>query len=419
MFSRYYFADQVQRYRASPHKVRIDHVAQSLVDQRYRDVVTAQHLREWLRFTTDFGTRGCSLPSGVHAPEVQEYVARRLPDGSASRLRFVRASVRIFLETNAQGVFRRRIGTAISRPLKAWIRSAVAAYTTFLHQHRGLAARTVHKRVWQLAQAADFLEQAGVTALPEIQAPQIQQFFIQLQSQKPATRLTYAVTLRSFLRWTYQEGLLPVDLSPAAIAVRHVRQAHVRDVLDADDMDRLLAAMDRSCATGRRDYAVLMLAIRYGMRPSDIRHLRLDDVRWRQGLISIRQAKTGRPLTLPLLPDVAEALMAYLRDGRPTTAAREVFVRHRAPFEPFVPTNNLAAILRTAFRRAGLDQRPGRRGLYLLRHTLASRLLAAGCAIKTIGDVLGHLSSDTTMEYVNVDLAALRRVVLSEREVCE
>lgn len=417
MFARYYFRDQVERYQASPHKPRIDHVAQSLVDQRYLDEVVADHLREWLRFTSDCDSRGLALPSGVLAPEAQAYIARRVPHLSASRRRFVRASVRIFLETDARGVFRRRIGTAVARSLTPWIAPAVDAYCTFLHAHRGVADRTVRKRRWQLGQVADFLDHAGVTALPEIQAPQIQQFFTELQGQQAATRLTYGVTLRSFLRWTYQEGRLPVDLSAAAIAARHMRQAQVRDVLDTDDMNRVLAAVDRSCAIGRRDYAVLLLAIRYGLRPSDIRQLRLDDIRWRTGLVTIQQAKTGRPLTLPLLPDIAEALAAYLRDGRPATGAREVFVRHRAPFAPFVPTNNLAAIMRTALRRVGLDQRSGRRGLYLFRHTLASRLLAAGCPIKTIGDVLGHLSTDTTMEYAPVDLAALRQVVLSETEV--
>ena len=198
---------------------------------------------------------------------------------------------------------------------------------------------------------------------------------------------------------------------------RHMRQAHVRDVLAPEEIDRVLAALDRSCAVGRRDYAVLLLAIRYGMRPSDIRQLRLDDVQWRQGLIALRQAKTGRPLTLPLLPEIADALARYLRDGRPQTVAREMFVRHRAPFEPFVPTNNLSAILRPVLRRAGLDQRPGRRGLYVFRHTLASRLLAADSPLKTIADVLGHQSTDTTMEYASIDLAALRRVALSEAEV--
>jgi integrase len=105
---------------------------------------------------------------------------------------------------------------------------------------------------------------------------------------------------------------------------RQMRQAQVRDVLATEDVDRVLAAVDQSSAVGRRDYAVLLLAIRYGMRPSDIRQLRLDDVLWRRGLIAIRQAKTGRPLTLPLLPEIADALVVYLRDGRPKTTAREI-----------------------------------------------------------------------------------------------
>jgi hypothetical protein len=103
VFAGYYFADQVQRYRASPHKPRIDHVAQALITHEYLREVMAQHLREWLRFTADCDVRGIVLPQTVHAPEVQEYVARRLPRGSASRRRFVRASVRIFLETDTDG----------------------------------------------------------------------------------------------------------------------------------------------------------------------------------------------------------------------------------------------------------------------------------------------------------------------------
>jgi integrase len=417
MFAGYYFAEQVQHYRASPHKPRIDHVAHALISREYLREVVAQHLREWLRFTAYCDARGIALPQTVHAREVQEYVARRLPRGSASRRRFVRASVRIFLETNADGVFRRRVGTAVARTVPLWVEPALHAYTTFLQEHRGLAARTVHKRVWQLSGVADFWDHAGVATLSELRALHIQQFFLQLMRQKPATRRTYGVTLRSFLRWAYQEGRLPMDLRAAVITGRHMRQAQVRDVLPTEDVERVLAAIDQSRAVGRRDYAVLLLAIRYGMRPSDIRQLRLDDVLWRRGLIAIRQAKTGRPLTLPLLPEIAEALAAYLREGRPRTAAREIFVRHRAPFAPFVPTNNLAAIVRPVFRRTGLDQRAGGRGLYVFRHTLASRLLAAGCPIKSIADVLGHQSTDTTMEYASVNLAALRRVALSEAEV--
>ncbi|MDP2957064.1 MAG: tyrosine-type recombinase/integrase, partial [Longimicrobiales bacterium] len=302
------------------------------------------------------------------------------------------------------------------RPLGAWFEPVARAYHLFLRQHRGLADRTVSKRAWQLGQFADFLEQAGVRLMAHLQAAHVQRFLTQLP-QGPATRLTYGVTLRSFLRWVHVQGLLSTDLRAATISARHHRHQGLRDVLSEAELTRLLTTVDRSSRTGRRDYAVLVLAARYGLRPSDIRQLRLEDLQWREGVLTIRQAKTGRPLVLPLLPEVLDALTAYLRDGRPATEARQLFVRLRAPFEPFVATNNLASIMRTALRRAGLDQRPGRRGLYLFRHTLATRLLAAGCPIKTVGDVLGHVSTDTTMEYANVDLQGLRRVALSEAEV--
>lgn len=421
MFAHYYAGrssstDYVQRYRESRYTRRIDHVARGLVARRYREAVIAQHLREWLRLTLYFDARGMSLPSSVHAPEVQEYLAQRLPDGSASRQRGLRASARLLLETDEHGHCRLRMGTAPVRLLGPWFGPALRDYSLFLHRHRGLADRTVRKRARQLGEFAEFLEQTGVRAIAHIQAVHIQQFLTQVPG-KPAHRLTYGVTLRSFLRWASVEGLLPRDLSAATISIRHQRHLGLRDVLGGDELTRLLTAVDRSSAIGRRDYAVLVLAARYGLRPSDIRQLRLDDVRWRQGLITLQQAKTGRPLVLPLLPDVAAALTAYLRGGRPATDARELFIRHRAPFEPFVVANNLHTIMRTALRRAGLTERPGRRGLYLLRHTLATRLLAAGCPIKTIGDVLGHVSTDTTMEYANVDLHGLRQVSLSEAEI--
>ena len=207
-------------------------------------------------------------------------------------------------------------------------------------------------------------------------------------------------------------GSLPRDLSAAVPPPRQFKQRGLRDALTEREVTRLLHGVDRSSVIGRRDYAVLLLAARYGLRPCDLRQPA--DVRARG---TITQAKTGRVLTLPLLADVADALIAYLRNGRPATPSRYVFVRHKAPFEPFVAANNLATIMRQALQRVGLDQREGRRGLYLLRHTLASRMLASGSPLKHIGDVLGHASTDTTMEYASVDLTALRRVAISEAEV--
>jgi integrase len=191
----------------------------------------------------------------------------------------------------------------------------------------------------------------------------------------------------------------------------------LHDTLTDADLDKLLKSIDRSEAIGKRDYAVLLLAARYGMRPSDIRRICLDDIHWRDRSIVFCQAKTGRQLTLPLLPDVAEALIDYLRDGRPATAVRTIFVRHKAPFEPFGPDNNLYQVMSKALRQAGLDHRAGMKGLYVCRHTLATRMLSAKVPLKTIGDILGHGSTSSTLVYTRIDLSALRSVSLSIREV--
>jgi integrase len=134
----------------------------------------------------------------------------------------------------------------------------------------------VHKRVWQLCRVADVWNHSGVATLSEVRASHIQQFFLQLVREKPATRRTYGVTLRSFLRWAYQDGRLPLDLRAAVLTGRRMRQAQVREVLATEDVERVLAAVDRSRAVGRRDYAVLLLSISYGMRHSDIWQLRIN-----------------------------------------------------------------------------------------------------------------------------------------------
>jgi integrase len=247
-----------------------------------------------------------------------------------------------------------------------------------------------------------FVEQAGVRSLVSVQVPQIQQFFTQFQAQKPATRLTYAVSLRTFLRWAYQEGLLPTDLRAAVIGARHMRHVGLRDVLSEEEITRIVTAVDRSSPVGRRDYAVLLLAARYGMRPSDIRRLQLDNVQWRAGVIAIRQAKTGGPLVLPLLTDVRAALIAYLRDGRPSTQAREVFVRHRAPFEPFV-ANNLSAIMHGPRPCSVLISGPAAAAC-ISSGTPWRRGCSPQSAQSKHWGVLGHVSTDTTMEHANVDL---------------
>lgn len=417
MLSKFVPADRVAAYNLCPHKNRIDLIGHRLVELRYLPVVLAQHVREWLRFTAYLEKRSLAMPLHSCDAHAQAYIGARVRRlQSASRARFVRASIRIFVEADEEGRFRRRVGRAPG-PAPSWLATILNQYVSFMKTHRGLADRTIAGRWRKLIRFGQFLDQAGVTSLKTILPFHAQQFLVELRAYAIGYRLTYASTLRSFFGWAYAVGAMSVDLRPAVVSPRCFKQSGVRDVLSENEVARILSAVDRSTVIGRRDYAVLILAARYGLRPCDIRQLQLEAINWRDGVLSFKQAKTDRLLTLPLLPDVAAALIAYLREGRPATTSRHLFVRHRAPFEPFVAANNLSSIIRLALERVGLGQRSGRRGLYVFRHTLASRMLAARCQIKIIADVLGHKSTETTMEYASIDLAALRCVAISEEEV--
>ena len=416
MFSSWLSGKHKRWYLESQDKDRIDHVGRSLVRQRYLRAVVINHILEWLRFTSHLRHRQLCQPTTVYAAEVQEYLKRRFPSGSASRFRVIRASIRLFIETDEEGNFNRRM-RAPAHPTTELFRKYVPDHLAFLRRHRDVTDKTISKRTLHLVFFTKFLESAGVSNLKDTQATLIHDFLTGLVGRKAPTIHTYASTLRGFLRWAYVNGLLDRDLAAAAKVVKQYQHAHLPDVLTQKEARALLGAVNRSTAIGRRDYAVLLLAARYGLRPCDIRQLRLDDIDWRSATITLQQSKTGRDLSLPLLPDVSKALISYLRHGRPSTQYRTIFVRHRAPFEPFAPNNNLSTIMRAALRNAGLEDRPGRRGLYLLRHTLATRLLEAGQPIKTIGDVLGHANTQSTLLYTKVDLPALRTVAISAAEV--
>ena len=413
MFSNWFSRDDLEDYRTSPHKQRIDAVASSLLRLQYASEVTRQHLHEWLRFclTLD-ANQGAPLPM-PNADMVRQYVADRVAGCSASRSRVLRASVRIFLEADEQGRFDRRVGCPPFTP--PWFGPILTLYLEFVRSHRGLAQKTTRKYIQKLSAFAQYLEGVGVTELCAITPGHVREFYENVGHGGP--RRSYRSTLRMFFRWAAVQGRVADSLGDAVPRPRRYRYVNLPDVLSAAEVDRILAGVDQSTAIGRRDYAILLLVARYGLRLCDIRQLALDDIDWRAGRIDLRQLKTGSPLALPLMPDVAIALSEYIRNGRPVSSHRTVFVRHRAPYEPFAPENNLLANMRGAFQRAGLTGRTGRRGLYLFRHTLATRLLADGHSLKTIADILGHASTDTTYGYTRVDLPGLRTVAISEEEV--
>ncbi|HXZ73292.1 MAG TPA: site-specific integrase, partial [Streptosporangiaceae bacterium] len=188
------------------------------------------------------------------------------------------------------------------------------------------------------------------------------------------------------------------------------RPAGVVRHLEPGRLGQLIASLDSSSPRGLRDRAIILCIARLGLRASEVTQLRLEDIDWRNGVLRVRARKTGHGALLPLTAEVGMALAGYLQHGRPATAARHVFVQHRLrPGEP-ISSSVAGNAVDNALTRAGMDA-PGR-GANLLRHSLATGLLAGGASLREIADLLGHSSLATTRIYAAVDIAALREVAL-------
>jgi site-specific recombinase XerD len=281
-----------------------------------------------------------------------------------------------------------------------------------------LRPATLQKRTGELAIFLDFLSSRKARTLEQIQALDLSEFLSFRGHLKPHTVSRLVSDIRSFLRFLTLRGVLQKDLSAELPTIRVPRDAGIPSVWDRELIIKLFGAIDRSSAKGKRDYAMVLLACRLGLRAGDIRTLKLDHLHWEDSRIEITQSKTTTPLSLPLTEEVGEALIDYLRSGRPKTANREVFLKLNPPFDPFGRTNNLYDVVTYWRRLAGITfRRPQRRGIHSLRHSLATRLLEQGTPFPTIADILGHTSLESTRIYAKVDVEALRSVALDTEEV--
>ena len=215
---------------------------------------------------------------------------------------------------------------------------------------------------------------------------------------------------RSFLRYLRWEGVVDVDLDRVVPTVPHWRLQSIPRHLPWEQVQALVESVDTSTPLGLRDKAVLVLIATLGLRNQEVRKLCLGDIRWRASEIRLTETKGRREHALPLPQEVGEAISKYLIHGRPRTDVPNVFLKHRAPQGAIPSASGIGYIVRKHLLRAKITA-PSY-GAHLLRHSLATRMVNQGVAIKQVADVLGHLSIDTTAIYTKVDTNNLARVAL-------
>lgn len=380
---------------------------QYLADQQYADhtrdvyVCCVAHFARWL---TRRRRTVCDLTDDDIRRFLDEHLSRCTcpPPVHRSRHR-IRAALRhLFAVLRDAG---RLVTPSVSDPVD----DELHAFDDYMHRVRGLASNTRTQRLRILRPLLRDLAGSDGVAVPTLSANALRRFIAEQPPRgSSATARALAGALRSYLRFRIGAGdqvshLLPVIVSPA-----DWRLAPLPQVLSPIEVARLLAAFSPDVPSARRDYAMVRCAVDLGLRANEVACLDLDDIDWSAGTIRIGSTKSRRVDVLPLPQATSRAIAAYLRSERPRTAHRRVFIRQVAPVDKPISSAVVRHAIRAAYRRAEL---PHTR-VHLLRHTLASRLLANGGTLKEVADVLRHRALDTSLIYAKVDTAHLSAVAL-------
>ncbi len=372
--------------------------AADLRDHGYKDST----VRQKVRVAEHFGKWLCDRNISVWEME-DGVVAKFLGIKLSPEVRRVRdVALRQFLEhLHRQGVGAPHSSGQLDGGL-------LVDFRRYLAEERGLSQNTMNGYLVWIRRFLAANPCAGPSALQELDPRIIGRFVHHHAGVVSAGTLKSTVSaLRCFFRFLRLRGDIDRDLAGAVPTVAYWRFSTLPKFLSREKIDKLLVSCDQSTATGRRDYAILLLLARLGLRSGEIVRLELDDIDWDAGELTIR-AKDGREDRLPLPSDAGKALAEYIRHVRPSCSTRRVFVRRRAPIVALADHSAIRMIVCRALARAGISQPHG--GPHMLRHSLATAMLRNGASLAQIAEILRHREPDTTRIYAKVDLEALREL---------
>jgi integrase len=319
-------------------------------------------------------------------------------------------------EYEAHGAVLRRYSRTVSKVTGDGA-AAVAGFEAHLRA-AGRSASTVRSYGTLAGEFAAFCGTRG--GLARCDAGMVGAFVATMAGYQAKTVEQKLCALRAFLRFAAGDGLAGTAAAEAVPAVKSRKQARIPSVWDPGDVTRILEAVDRGSPCGKRDYAIILLIARLGLRTIDVKRLEFADFDWPGCRLSVVQAKTGRKVHLPLLKDVGWAVIDYARSGRPASDCPQVFLRHTAPVGPFSDEDHLHQILVKHARAAHVPVSEERRhGMHSLRHTLATRLMEDGTPVEQIAEILGHQSVASAGVYLKSSLGLLAKCALDPDAAAE
>ena len=284
-------------------------------------------------------------------------------------------------------------------------------FQEYLEKVQGLAPRTCQGYLFFTTRLLETMSQQGRIEWSNFTAEKLTAFLLaEVAPRKGSGPRGPATALRSFLRFLVAQGRLSAGLELAIPPIRQWSQSALPQRLNETETHQLLTSCSSETAVGKRNYAILLLLARLGLRAKEVAQLQLDDLDWIQGSLLVGASKTHCQRLLPLPQDVGEALLSYLRDGRPPSTERAVFLTALPPHRPLQSHSVISVTVKRLMTRAGIKRQSA--GAHLLRHTAATQMVNRGASFKEVADVLGHQQLQTTGIYAKLDLAALAQVAL-------
>lgn len=342
----------------------------------------------------------------------QEDFSRTLPQAETQEIRVVRMVGDFQLH---HAVLRRYLKhkELLTTPFFVDIRSRFQSSC----EKKGYSQVTTEHYVKQSSYLMDYLAAQGMDDFTAVTLDTVNAYIRTLAGFSYKTVEQHICSLRAFFRFLNQEGIMPDDLAAKMPMVKARKQTAIPSVWTQEELKQLVRAIDRGSPKGKRDYAIILIACRLGLRCTDIKNLCFENFNWTEKKLCFTQSKTGQPMELPLVPDVGWAVIDYLKYGRPKVDSSRIFVRHTAPFLPFAEGDHLDQLIRAYMVKAHIPMRGKHRGMHSLRHTMASVLLEKDTPLPVISDIIGHLDTNSTPVYLKVDMERLAECPLDFEEV--
>ena len=407
----------VDRIRALWLGTAIERYVDWLADRRHAPSTIRLHVQVLVHFDAVAAESGATswneLPA-LAAPFVAQWIEKHCEALARPQSRILAksragAAVEEMLQLVVPGFVRPSL-RAVTPPFL----DRAPGFFDYLREERGLRPATLHKYDHHLRAFEGYLQQAGVGQLSEITPSLLTAFAIDRGRRLGRHGMKgCAASLRGLLHYAHRQGWITADLARAVPRGRDYRLASIPRAISWDDVQRMLDGVDRRSAVGRRDYALLLLLVSYGLRAREIAALRLDHIDWKQNLLHVPTRKGGHSTIYPLSAPVGEAIIEYLRRDRPAVDDRHLFLLAKAPYSP-VSYWVISQRVSWRLRAAGITV--ARAGSHTLRHTCVQRLVEADVPFKTIGDYVGHSSPKSTLVYGKVALHKLRQLTIGEAE---